>query len=318
MNALTFSRFGGPEVLQFQSIPEPIPEPGQVLVEMRAIGLNFADIYRRKGNYHLVGAPPYLAGYEGAGVVVQVNGVQGVQPGDRVAFADVPRANAERVVVPFDHLIPLPDLISFETAASALLQGLTAQYLVTDSHPVKLGETLVIHAAAGGVGQWLVQLGKRMGATVVGLTTSPAKLSRIRELGADAALVLTNDWPRQVRQQVASVDVVYDSVGSTLADSLGVVRDGGAVVFYGMSGGNPSPVDPRYLMDASKRLIGGDLWSYLTSRTERLNRSRQLFDWLLSGAVHLTEPTRFALSDGQAAHAYLESGQSAGKVLLIP
>lgn len=318
MNALTFSRFGNPDVLVYQHVPDPVLAPGYVLVGMRAIGLNFADIYRRKGNYHLTGQPPYIAGYEGAGVVLNTNNVPGIQAGDRVAFADVPLANAEQVAVPIDHLIPLPDAISFETAASSLLQGLTAHYLVTDSHAVLPGETVLIHAAAGGVGQFLVQLCKRKGATVIGLTTSPDKLPVIRSAGADAAELLTADWAGNMRKQYPHIDVVYDSVGSTLADSLSVIREGGQVVFFGMSGGDPAPVDPRYLMDGSKTLTGGDLWSYLTSRTERLARSQQLFDWLLSGAITLAEPTRFALADGRAAHTFLESGKSAGKVLLIP
>ena len=318
MNALTFSRFGGPDVLTYQTVPDPVLQPGQVLVQMRAIGLNFADIYRRKGNYHLTGQPPYIAGYEGAGVVLDANSVDGVQPGDRVAFADVPLANAELVALPLDHLIPLPDDISFETAASVLLQGLTAHYLVTDSHAVQPGETVLIHAAAGGVGQFLVQLCKQKGATVIGLTTSTGKLPVIEQTGADAAFLLSPDWPQQVRRQYPSINVVYDSIGRTLTDSLTVVDEGGQVVFYGMSGGDPAPVDPRYLMDGSKTLTGGDLWSYLTSRTERINRSYQLFDWLRTGTIRLAGPTRFGLSEGQAAHAFLESGKSAGKVLLIP
>ncbi|MBO0939136.1 quinone oxidoreductase [Fibrella sp. HMF5335] len=318
MNALTFSAFGDASVLIYQVVPDPVLKPGQVLVSMKAIGLNFADIYRRKGNYHLTGQPPYMAGYEGAGVVVDANNVPAVRVGDRVGFADVPLANAELVAVPADRLIPLPDVVSFETAAAVLLQGLTAHYLVTDSHPVQPGEVLLVHAAAGGVGQLLVQMGKRKGATVLGLSTSVAKLPIIEQAGADAAFVLSPGWTEAVRRWPAPIDVVYDSVGATLSDSLAVVRDGGRVVFYGMSGGNPAPVDPRYLMDTSKTLTGGDLWSYLTSKHERVRRSAQLFDWLQSGAIRLAEPTRFALADGAAAHRFLESGQSAGKVLLIP
>lgn len=318
MKALVFHQFGGPEVLRYEDVPDPVVQPGSLLVAQRFIGLNFADIYRRRGNYHLQGQPPYIAGYEGAGVVIDANGVPGFQNGDRIGFADVPFANAERIAVPADHALPLPDDTSFETAAAALLQGLTAQYLVTDSHGVQGGETVLIHAAAGGVGGLLTQLCKARGARVIGLSTSEEKLAAIRKNGADAAFHLHSDWMQAVRDFTGGhgVDVVYDSVGSTLGQSLDLVKIGGKVVFYGMSGGDPAPVDPRYLMDGSKTLTGGDLWSYLTSAEERRRRSDLLFSWIRDGMLRLSDPVVFTLSEGAAAHRFLESGQSAGKVLL--
>ena len=183
MKALTFHHFGGPEVLQYEEVPEPSLRTGDLLVEMKAIGLNYADIYRRKGNYYLKGKPPYIAGYEGAGIVIDTNGNSGIRVGDRVGFADVPFANAERVAVPIRHTIPLPDDLSIEVAASSLLQGLTAHYLSTDSHRVAAGETVVIHAAAGGVGGLLTQLCKYHGAIVIGLTTSEKKYRSSCETG---------------------------------------------------------------------------------------------------------------------------------------
>ncbi|MDM5339609.1 quinone oxidoreductase [Fictibacillus enclensis] len=322
MKALTFHTFGGPEVLQYQDVPTPELNANEILVEMKAIGLNFADIYRRKGNYHLLGNPPYIAGYEGAGVVKSVgSSVQNVKEGDRVAFADVPYANAEYVAVPEDHLIPLPEKISFETAASILLQGLTAQYLTRDSYAVGPGTLLALHAAAGGVGQLLIQISKALGAEVIGLASSESKKEAALAAGADHVFLYNEDWVNKVKQAssgLQGVDVIYDSVGSTLMDSFEAVRTGGTVVFYGMAGGDPSPVDPRMLMDTSKTLTGGDLWNVITSHWERVSRSQELFDLILSGAVKVPEMTSYPLEQGAEAHRFLESRKSTGKILLIP
>lgn len=314
MKALVFDRFGGPEVLGLKEVPDPVPGPGEALVRTKAIGLNFADVYRRKGNYHLKGAPPWIAGYEAAGEVVAVNGNSPLKPGDRVAFADSPFANAEQVSVPFGKLIPLPDDISFETAAALLLQGLTAQYLVRDSHAVKAGETVLVHAAAGGVGLLLVQMAKRLGARVIGLTSTEAKAGAVREAGADEVLLSGGDWVAAVK----GADVAYDSVGSTLQQSFEAVRTGGCVVFYGMAGGDPPLVDPRMLMDTSKTLTGGDLWNVLTSPEERVRRASELFGWVREGALKVHIAAKFPLAEGAKAHAFLEGRSSSGKVLLIP
>lgn len=297
----------------------PVLQAGEVLVEMRAIGLNFADIYRRKGDYHLLGQAPYIAGYEGSGVVVECNDVPGLTKGDRVAFADVPFAQAQYVALPWDHAIPLPDDIGFEKAAALLLQGMTAHYLCHDSHRVQAGEFVVVHSASGGVGQLLTQLCRARGGRVIGLTSSRAKQERIHQLGAESVFTLQDDWSRQIRELTGGgADVVYDSVGSTLMDSLAAVRERGHVVFYGMSGGHPPAVNPRLLMDSSKRLSGGDLWSYLKTREQRIARAHTLFESVRQGQLVLAEPIRFALAQGQAAHEHLESGLSMGKVLLMP
>jgi len=319
MRALTFSSFGGLEVLEYREVADPVPQRGELLVKMTAIGLNFADIYRRRGNYHLKGSPPFIAGYEGAGEVLDPNGSSELRSGDRVAFADVPFANAEIVAVPLDHIIPLPEHISDRLAASLLLQGLTAHYLATDSHPIRDGEVVVVHAAAGGVGLLLVQICKLLGAMVIGVTSSPTKKAIVETIGADA-VVLTEDWTRAVTEltEGRGVDVVYDGVGSTLTKSLQITRNGGHVVFYGMSGGDPEPVDPRMLMDRSLTLSGGDLWHYLSSRDERMRRATVLFDWVHSKKLSIGSSTTFALSDGRSAHELMESRRSTGKILLIP
>ncbi|MGM9966080.1 MAG: quinone oxidoreductase family protein [Rummeliibacillus sp.] len=321
MKALVFNEFGDSTVLQYTEIPNPEIQPNEVLVRTKSIGLNFADIYRRKGNYHLAGEPPFILGYEGAGIIEAVGkNVSQVQVGDRVAFADVPFANAEQVAVPSEKLIVLPEEISFDVAASILLQGLTAHYLTNDSYKVKANDSVVIHAASGGVGQNLVQIAKLYNARVIALTSTAEKGKKALEVGADIAFTYDEDWTQSVMKFTdgKGADVVYDSVGSTLEDSFQATRIGGTVVFFGMSGGDPAPIDPRMLMDTSKTLTGGDLWNVLTSFEERQKRSKQLFDWIISGKLQLQSPTVFPLEEGAKAHDFLESRKSTGKILLKP
>ncbi|MFD1094828.1 quinone oxidoreductase family protein [Salegentibacter chungangensis] len=318
MKALTFSKFGGPEVMEYIDMPDPEPENGEVLVEMKAIGLNYADIYRRKGNYHLEGEPPFLAGYEGAGIIRQSNS-ENFRVGDRVGLADVPHTNAELVVAPEEKLIPLPKGITFQNAAGILLQGLTAQYLAEASYPIKENDLVVVHAAAGGVGQVLTQLAKIRKARVIGLSRKPEKLKIISE-SADYAVLLDNHWKEEVMKisNNAGADAVYDSVGVTLKDSMEVTKERGTTIFYGMSGGDPDPVDPRYLMDRSLSLTGGDLWGHIKTAEDRREKAGRLFSLLKKGELKLKEPVIFKLEEGRKAHEYLEWGKSSGKVILIP
>ena len=319
MKALTFSKFGNSDVLEYIEIPSPTLKSDEILVEMKAIGLNFADVYRRKGNYHLKGNPPFIAGYEGAGIVVDANGNSDFKIGDRVAFADVPFANAELVAVNINHALPLPEAISFETAAAILLQGLTAHYLATDSHKTTKDETVLIHAVAGGVGQFLTQISKLLGANVIGLTSSADKAKVAMEQGADHVFLYNQDWKSDILKVIPNgVDAVYDSIGSTLMDSFEVTKECGQVVFFGMAGGDPEFINPRMLMDTSKTLTGGDLWSYLNSKEERIKRANQLFNWIIEGKITLAPPTTFKLAEGKLAHDYLESRKSTGKIILIP
>ncbi|WP_158993830.1 quinone oxidoreductase [Mucilaginibacter sp. L196] len=321
MKALTFSTFGDPDVLQYMEIAPPVLKAGEILIEMKAIGLNFSDTQRRKGNYHLLGKPPYIAGYEGAGIVADNNGHSEFKPGDRVSFGDVPFANAELVAIPVTHAIPLPADISFDTAAAVLLQGMTAHYLVTDSYPVKPDEAVLLHAVAGGVGQLLTQICKLLGANVIGLTSSDVKRTTALAAGADTVFLYQEDWKKQVLDYTGGkgVDVTYDSVAKTLNDSLEVTRTLGTVVLYGKAGGLPEPPPSlELLMDRSQTITGGDLWSYLDSKEERIKRSGVLFNWITSGQLILQTPKAFKLADGKSAHAYMESKQSTGKIILIP
>ena len=326
VRALVFDQFGGPEVLAWREIAAPPLAPASALVRVRAAGLNFADVYRRRGNYHLDGAAPWVPGYEGAGVIEAIqDGDRGLVTnftiGDRVAFADVPRANAELVCAPLDRLVPLPVSVSFETAAAVLLQGLTAQYLVRDSHPLLTGELAVVHAGAGGVGLLLTQMAKLAGARVLSLVSSAEKARAAIAAGADRTASLEQDWPaiaRELSNDRRGAHVVYDSIGATLARSLDAARIGGRVVFYGMAGGDPAPVDPRRLMDESKSLTGGDLWNVLTSSSERVRRATDLFALVGSGQLRVTIAHSLAMSRGAEAHALLEGRGVIGKIILLP
>ncbi len=318
MHALTFERFGDADVLQWSERPDPVPGPGQVLVRMKSVGLNFADVYRRNGTYHLSGAAPWTLGYEGAGVVeATVPGDNLFPVGTRVGFADMPYANAELVAVERDRLIALPDDISFDTAAAVLLQGLTAQYLVSDSFMVRPDDVAVVHAAAGGVGLLLVQMLKTLGAVVLGIASSETKRDAVIAADADVA-VGYDDWVAAARDLSGGhgADVVYDSVGRTLSESLAAARTGGTVVFYGMAAGDPDPVDPRLLMDRSLTLTGGDLWNVLTSAEARRQRAEALFEQIRLGNLKPTIAARYPLRDGAQAHRFLESRAAIGKVLL--
>ena len=319
MHALVFHAFGAADVLQYEQVPDPVPGPRQALVRMRAIGLNFADVYRRKGNYHLAGTPPWILGYEGAGEVVSAPPGCGLRPGERVGFADSPFSNAELCAVDIDRLISLPDDISFETAGGSLLQGLTAQYLCRDSYAVRAGDWAVVHAAAGGVGLLLAQMLRHLGARVVGIASTEDKRQAARDAGAQFVLP-TDGWAEAVKSLTGArgADVVYDSVGTTLRDSLEAARTGGTVVFYGMAAGDPAPVDPRLLMDRSLTLVGGDLWNILTTAQERQARAAELFGWIRSGAVKLRVSQTHPLRNGAQAHRELEGRQVIGKIVLLP
>lgn len=322
MHALTFSRFGGPDVLDWTSLPDPRPAPGVAVIRTRAIGLNFADIYRRQGRYHLAGSPPWIAGYEASGEILALDPAdvgQGWSVGQRVAFADAPYANAEQVAVTLEKLIRLPDHVEHAQAAAMLLQGLTAQFLVEDSYAVRPGDRLLVHAAAGGVGQLLTQLAVGKGAHVFALASSPDKRAAALQVGATQAIDSGEAWIARVREALPQgADAVYDSVGRSLRDSLDLARTGGTVVFYGMAAGDPDPVDPRLLMDRSLHLVGGDLWNVLTDPVARQSRADRLFASLRAERLRLNIAAEFPLREGARAHALLEGRGATGKILLIP
>lgn len=323
MHALVFDRFGGPDVLDYREIPAPQATEGHAVVRLQSVGLNYADVNRRRGKYHLAGNPPWILGYEGAGTIAALgpDAPTNLHVGDRVAFVDSPRANAEYAAVAFERVIPLPDDVSFDDAAGSLLQGLTADYLIRDSYAVKSNDRVLVHAAAGGVGSLLLQMLRAKGAYTVGLVSSEAKAAIAREHGANATVLYGDAWPEHARAAIAPAagfDVVYDSIGTTLDTSLDLARTGGSVVFYGTAGGDPPLLDVRRLMDESKTVTGGDLWNVLTTRDERIRAAHRLFDQLRDGSLKLDISARFALADGASAHELMESRRSTGKILLIP
>ena len=320
MYALAFDQFGGPEVLEWRRVADPLCPMDGAIVRITVAGLNFADIYRRRGSYHMDASPPWILGYEGAGEIVALTPDgerQGFAIGDRVGFADVAKANAELVAAPLDRLIPLPPDIADAQAAALMLQGLTAQYLVSDSYRVRKGDLAVVHAAGGGVGLLLTQMLVSKGATVAALASTEDKRTAAKAAGAIEAFAYEGDWPHAVRQRFgAAADVVYDSVGSTLMQSLEAARTGGVVVFYGFAGGAPALIDPRLLMDRSLTVTGGDLWNVLTGSDERRRRAAELFRLVRGGAVVSRVGASFSMSDGAAAHQLLGGRTVIGKVLL--
>lgn len=314
---MRFETFGPPEVLRVEDVPDPVPGTGQVTVRLTAAGLNMSDVYRRQGRYEIEGRAPWTLGYEGAGVVVAVGPQVGdLSVGDRVAFADVPHANAELVVAPTDRLVPVPHDIALEQAAAVLLQGLTAQFLCEDSFAAAGGHRAVVLAAGGGVGLLLVQLLVSKGVEVLAVTSSEPKRRAALAAGAQSALGY-DEWSKG-GYGGPRPDVVFDSVGTTLADSLAAVRIGGTVVTFGFAGGAAPPVAPRMLLDRSLNLVGGDLWNVLVSHRARVERATRLFDQVRTGQFELRVAGTYGFAEAAAAHEALETRTVVGKLLLCP
>lgn len=317
MKALLFERFGGPEVLGYRELPKLDVPPGHAQLAMRAIGVNFADLHRRRGNYFLPGEPPHINGYEGAGVVVAVgDGVEGIAIGDRIGFADCPFAYATRVNVPVDKAIQLPADIGFIEAAALLLQGLTAQYLVEDSYWLRREDTVLVHAAGSGVGQALIQLITARGARVLGLASTDEKRRTAIELGAEACFGYSDDWPQQVRDHAGGVNAVFDSVGTTFLQSLSCLKDRGTLVAFGTAGGDPPSINPQLLMERSLGVVGGDLWNHLDSREARIERAGRLFRAIRMGVLKIPRLEQFPLERGADAHRRMEDRSFFGKIVL--
>lgn len=316
MKALYFNQFGNADVLKYGDVPDPECGPDTVLVKNELIGLNYADIYRRRGTYHIEQHTPWIDGYEGVGRIVRVgsNATQ-YKIGARVLFVDVPFANAELVAVPADHVILLPDTVSDELAVTLGLQGLTAYFLAHDLGQNKAQSKIFIHGISSGVGQLLTQILVSDGMRVSGSASNAEKRELALIHGAEH--VYTREESRNA-DLMGTFDTVYDGVGSTLQLSFDMIKHRGKVVFFGMAGGQPSVVDPVTMMSASKSLMTGDLWDYLTDQMSRQSRFEKLFAYHVVGNLHVRKPTVFALADGKQAHELMESGQSARKIVLKP
>jgi NADPH:quinone reductase len=323
VKAIRFEKPGGSDVLQYVDVDLPPPGPGQVRLKHTAIGVNFIDTYHRSGLYPL--PLPSGLGSEAAGVVEAVGaGVTAFRPGDRTGYASgFIGSYAEAVNIPAERLVKIPAGISDEVAAASLLKGMTTQYLIRRIHPVKARETIVFHAAAGGVGQIAVQWAKHLGAIVIGTTTSPGKVALARELGCDHVLNTSEPgWEKQVREITggAGVPVVYDSIGkTTFLAGLDCLAPRGIMVTYGNASGPVDPFAPGLLAQKGSLFVTRPTLGHYTRTAQELQETADdLFAVIASGAVKVAINQRFALKDAAKAHDALTSKQTTGATILIP
>jgi NADPH:quinone reductase len=321
MLAIRLHETGGPEALRPEWVSIPEPGAGEALVRLEAAGVNFIEVYQRTGQYP-VPLPATLGG-EGAGEVVAVGpGMGVVAVGDRVAWAGGGLgAYAEYVVVPSAKLVPLPAAVSAKVGAAVMLQGMTAHYLATSTHPLQPGDRCLVHAAAGGVGLLLVQIAKRRGAHVIGTAGTDEKAELARDAGADEVIVYTRqDFAAEVRRLTGGdgVQVIYDSVGhTTFLPGLDVLAPRGVMVLFGQSSGPVEQIDPQILnQKGSLFLTRPSLVHYTATREELLHRAGELFSWLETGELSVRIGAEFPLARAAEAHRALESRRTAGKVLL--
>ena len=321
MKAIRVHELGGPDVLQYEEIPLPSPGPGQAVVKVEAIGLNFIDCYFRAGVYKTT--LPFTPGMEAAGTVTATApGVTEVRTGDRVAYAPHIGAYAEYAAVPAERLVKLPSGMDSHLAAATMLQGMTAHYLAISTYPLKKGDTALVHAAAGGVGLLLIQIAKMRGARVFGTVSTEEKAALAREAGADEVVLYTEkDFEAEVMRLTSGkgVNVVYDSVAKTTFDkSLNCVGMRGVLALFGQSSGPAPSLDPARLAKNAIFLTRPGLGQYTATRAELLQRAGDLFDWIASGKLKLRISRTLPLKDAAEAHRLLEGRKTTGKVLLAP
>jgi NADPH2:quinone reductase len=322
MKAIVIESFGGPEVLRLRERETPAPGPGQILVRQEAIGVNFIDVYRRTGLYAV--DLPSVPGMEGAGTVEVLGaGVRELRPGDRVAYANVPGTYAEAVLVPADRAVRLPARITFAQAAAAMLQGMTAHYLVLDTYPVRKGDTVLVHAAAGGVGLLLVQVARMSGARVVATVSTPQKAELARDAGADEVILYTEkDFVAEVKRITdgRGVQAVYDSVGrTTFLKSLDCLAPRGMMVSFGQSSGKVEAVEPTLLSaKGSLYLTRPTLGHYIADSASLQRRAGDVLRWVATGKLSLRIGATLPLEQAAEAHRLLESRSTTGKLILIP
>jgi NADPH2:quinone reductase len=322
MKAIQVSQTGGPEVLVPTDVPAPKPKPDEALVQIKAAGVNFIDVYFREGRYP---APvPFINGQEGAGVVTEVGSeVQLVQPGDRVAYTGSLGSYAEYAAVPAQRLVKIPDELSFEQAAAAMLQGMTAHYLTHSTYKLQAGETALIHAAAGGVGLLLVQMAKKIGARVIGTAGTHEKAELAREAGADECIIYSeNDFETETKRLTdgKGVHVVYDGVGKVTFDKdLNVLRPRGFLVLFGGSSGAVPPFDLIKLSQKGSLYITRPTLGHYTLTREELEwRARDVLGWIVAGELKLRIHKTYPLAEAAQAHRDLEGRKTTGKLLLLP
>jgi NADPH2:quinone reductase len=322
MQAIRVHQYGGPEVVELEELPMPTPGPGQALVKVEAAGVNFIDIYQRSGAYKL--PLPLGLGLEGAGTVEAIGaGVSDVAVGDRVAWAQIPGSYATQAVVPTDRLVKVSAGLSFKDGAAAMLQGMTAHYLIHSTYPLKAGQSCLIHAAAGGVGLLFCQMAKMVGARVIGTAGTDEKAALARAAGADEVIVYTRqDFEAEVKRLTdgKGVDVVYDSVGKDTFDkSLNCLRPRGMLVLFGQASGAVPPFDPQILnAKGCLYLTRPRLDVYIESREELESRAGDVLGWIAGGKLRLRVEYTYALADAPRADTDLNGRKTTGKLVLLP
>jgi NADPH2:quinone reductase len=320
MKAIQVSEVGGPDALKLVELPVPEPKPNEVIVQLKASGVNFIDVYFREGRYPT--PLPFVDGQEGAGIVIAVGAdVTNVKVGDRVAYTAVLGSYAQYASIPSTRLVHIPDDVSFDLAAAVMLQGMTAHYLVNSTYKLQSGETALIHAAAGGVGLLLVQLAKRVGARVIATAGSPEKTALAREAGADECINYNEqDFETETRKLTdgQGVHVVYDGVGkATFEKDLNVLRPRGYLVLFGGSSGAVPPFDLIKLSQkGSLYITRPTLVNYVATREDLEWRSGEILDLVGSGALKVRIHQTYALEDAAKAHRDLEGRKTTGKLLL--
>lgn len=319
MQAIQITQTGSADVLVLQEVSKPIVRKGEVLVRMKSAGVNFIDIYMRKGDFPV--PLPFIPGMEGAGIVEEIApDVTDVRPGDRVAYVGKLGSYAQYATVPAAQLIPLPDSMDFDHGAAFALQGMTALYLVEDLHPIKPGDEVLVHAAAGGMGLLLVQWLKHKGARVIGTVSSAEKAAIAKQAGADEVILYTQqDFVAETLRLTGGKGAHYiiDGVGKdTLTKDLKAVRARGAIAYYGLASGQPEPIDAGQLQNKSICLCGGNLMNYLAPREELMRRASQVLWALKDGWLQLNIGKVYPLAEAAEAHRLLESRASTGKLIL--
>jgi NADPH2:quinone reductase len=322
MKAIQVNQTGGPEVMQVADLPVPQPKPNEAVVEIAASGVNFIDVYLREGRYK---APlPFVPGQEGAGSVTAVGAeVKSVKAGDRVAWCGVMGSYAEYAAVPAERLVPVPSGVNDQQAASVMLQGMTAQYLIYDTFPLKRGQTALIHAGAGGVGQLLVQMAHNIGARVIATVSTDEKAELAKQAGADDVILYSKvDFETETKRltEGRGVDVVYDGVGkTTFAKSLNVLRLRGMMVLFGGSSGSVPPFDLLELSQKGSLYVTRPrLFDYIVTTEELHARANALFKMIADGKLKLRIEHIYPLADAGTAHQEMEGRMTTGKLLLIP
>jgi len=322
LKAIRVHETGGAEALRLETIPDPVPGPGQVLVRLEAIGVNFIEIYQRRGLYKV--AMPFVPGEEGAGKVEAVGpGVDDVRVGDRVASVNFRGSYAELAIADANKVVPIPEGLGAREAAAVMLQGMTAQYLATSVHALQAGDRCLVHAAAGGVGLLLCQIAKRRNAIVFGTVSTAEKARLAHDAGADEVIDYTRqDFVAEVQRLTdgAKLQVVYDSVGATTyLGSIDCLAPRGMLALFGQSSGVVPPIDPLLLSrKGSLFMTRPTLGHYIATREELVWRAGDVLGWVSEGALSVRVDREVPLAQAADAHRALEERRTTGKVLLVP